>query len=44
MNVLTLKEHATDLVGSESPYIGSARLSNEVMTVTQVGDTDHSHL
>ena len=26
VNVLTLKEHASDLVGSESPYIGSASI------------------
>ena len=33
VNVLTLKEHASDLVGSECPYIGTAsiQLGNQVM-------------
>ena len=33
MNVLTLKDHASDLVVSESPYIGTAsiQLGNQVM-------------
>ena len=35
VNVLTLKEHASDLEGSECPYIGTAsiQLGNQVMLV-----------
>ena len=43
VNVLTLKEHASDLVGSESPYIGSARLplSNQVMQSVLLAQSSH---